>query len=471
MHSVERKCRSVLEKYRVPEEVVVHSLAVRDVALFLAARLTAAGKNVDVATVEASALLHDVDKGSLAQTRFPGVPHGDGSAKIAVAEGFPEAATPSIKHALHAPLHPAMRPTTWEDKLLWYADKTTSFRFLGLPRRLQEFEPPAAPGTIAQVMPLALALEREIFRVPTLAGISPADIRRLVARRAAGDMDLAIGTTYDYSVEIGEMLRLVAAAGFSSVSLAGGNVGHSAYDTPEGRSRLLRLCEETGLRVSSVHAPFARDMASPDQGERDAAVEGAVMACHAAAQLGAPVVVVHPHSWKQEPLDEMVVAATASIGLILERCPDGVMVAVENLPNTGTEMVLRTILEAYPADRVGFCYDTSHHNLRPREFDFLGAFGDRLLATHVSDNLGGHDDHQIPGEGTVDWRAFAASFGATGFAGPFLLEVETRESHLKESPAFLRATFNEGERLLALADRLGLPEAQSVDRLDVPSSR
>ncbi len=457
MHSVEATCRAVLDKYKVPDDVVLHSLAVRDVALFLADRLIAAGEEVDRAVVEAAALLHDADKGSLARTRFPGLPHGQGSAKIAEAEGFAEAAAPCVRHATHAPLRPEMRPTSWEEKLLWYADKSTSYRYLGLERRLWEFEPPAPAGTVARVMPHALEMEREIFRAPTLApaGIRPTDLRRLVARRPAGDLDLAIGTTYDYGVEIGEMFRHVAAAGFTSVSLAGGNVGHSGYDAPAGRARLLRLCAETGLSISSVHAPFAKGMTSPDDGERLAAVEGAIMACHAAAELGAPVVVVHTWSWTPRPLDEAVQAAVDSVGRVLAGCPDGVMVAVENLPVPGTETVLDAILKAFPPDRVGFCYDTSHHHLRPRDFDLLGAFGDRLIATHVSDNRGERDDHQIPWEGAIDWRAFAASFGATDFSGPFLLEVETRESRFKDSQAFLRAAFDAAQRLLGLADRLG----------------
>jgi len=460
MHLRHKACLDVLRKYGVPENIIIHSLAVCDVATYLAQRLREAGEKVDVDLVASAALLHDVGKAKAVVERFPTLDHAEASAAIVSMERLPEVAAPIARHLLNSPLDKSFPPSTWEDKVIWYADKTTRFRYIGLRRRMWDLmvRHRSEARTISMVLPHATAMERSIFSKGSLAGIKPSELGRLVARRPAGYMESAIGTTYDYSVEIQDMMAQVSAAGFSSVSLAGGLVAHSAYDTTEGRAVLARLAQKTGVAISSVHAPFAHDMSSDLEVERCAAVAGAVMACRAAADVGAPVVIVHPHAWMDRATNEKVHLALSSMREIMEQCPDGVRVAVENLPSDGTQIVLSAILDQFGSERVGFCYDTSHHNLRPREFDFLGEFGSRLYTVHVSDNLGSKDDHQIPGEGEIDWHAFAGRFGALDFEGPFLLEVETRMSRIKESPDFLAQCYLKADWLLALANRLGSVE-------------
>jgi sugar phosphate isomerase/epimerase len=304
------------------------------------------------------------------------------------------------------------------------------------------------------VIPHAKALEDDIFR--RLGRVSPPALRSLVARRAAGDLEPAIGTTFDYSVEIGDMMAAVGEAGFRSVSLAGGNVEHSGYGSVAGLQRLAGLQASTGVGITSVHAPFRHDMASPDSSTRESAVRDVLMAARAAAALGAGVVIVHPHSRLETVDEETMRTIICSIGSILDGVPPDVRIAVENLPSLCSPAALEALLNEFPQDRVGFCYDSSHHSLRPRQFDFLGAFGDRLICVHISDNQGEQDDHQIPGEGVIDWHDFASRFGRLRYREPFLLEVETRESSRKEARVFLTEAFARAEWLMALSDRLGV---------------
>jgi sugar phosphate isomerase/epimerase len=52
----------------------------------------------------------------------------------------------------------------------------------------------------------------------------------------------------------------------------------------------------------------------------------------------------------------------------------------------------------------GFCYDSGHHYCYTPKEDLLGQYGDRLLYTHLHDNLGNWEDlHLLPGDGTLDW--------------------------------------------------------------------
>ena len=64
-------------------------------------------------------------------------------------------------------------------------------------------------------------------------------------------------------------------------------------------------------------------------------------------------------------------------------------------------------------DTVGFCWDSGHEMCYNHSADILGAFGDRLIMTHLNDNLGisrfdgmifwTDDLHLLPYDGIADW--------------------------------------------------------------------
>jgi sugar phosphate isomerase/epimerase len=68
--------------------------------------------------------------------------------------------------------------------------------------------------------------------------------------------------------------------------------------------------------------------------------------------------------------------------------------------------------------------------------------GHRLVYTHLADNLGGHDDHLMFGEGAVPWREVLTATLAIGYSGPFTVEFPVRESMegLSRCVAMLRDT-------------------------------
>jgi len=69
-------------------------------------------------------------------------------------------------------------------------------------------------------------------------------------------------------------------------------------------------------------------------------------------------------------------------------------------------------------DTVGFCFDSGHEMCYNRSRDLLGLFGDRLLITHLNDNLGisrfdgdifwTDDLHLLPYDGIANWDAVIA---------------------------------------------------------------
>ena len=88
----------------------------------------------------------------------------------------------------------------------------------------------------------------------------------------------------------------------------------------------------------------------------------------------------------------------------------GITVAFEN---TARPSYLKALMELYADDpHVGYCWDSGHEQCYAPQEDFLAQYGDRLLVTHLNDNIGmstpgepnsADDLHLIPGDGIADW--------------------------------------------------------------------
>ena len=82
---------------------------------------------------------------------------------------------------------------------------------------------------------------------------------------------------------------------------------------------------------------------------------------------------------------------------------------------------------------VGFCWDSGHEMCYNRSQDLLALYGDRLIATHLNDNLGikdfggrifWHDDlHLLPFDGIADWDNIAERLDRCGFDGIMTFEL------------------------------------------------
>ena len=112
----EEECMDIMMKNDMPDNVIGHSRAVKEVAMFLAERLIELGEDIDRDLVRASALLHDLDK----METLHNMKHGYVSHEK-LKERFPEVAEVVLAHlwsrAVDVPLD------SWEKKLVYYADK------------------------------------------------------------------------------------------------------------------------------------------------------------------------------------------------------------------------------------------------------------------------------------------------------------------------------------------------------------
>lgn len=84
-------------------------------------------------------------------------------------------------------------------------------------------------------------------------------------------------------------------------------------------------------------------------------------------------------------------------------------------------------------EHVGFCWDSGHELCYNRGKDMLRLYGDRLIATHLNDNLGVSDFegqifwtddlHLLPFDGIHDWKQVADRLNRCGYDGVLTFEL------------------------------------------------
>ena len=200
-----KECLAIIREYHVPLHILKHSLGAAKLAVFLAQKLKEKGIAVDVDLVDRACLLHDIvricdfresdysrfkhpvteqDKAKWKQlrTRYKEIPHEDVAYEL-LKEKYPVLAQTVKKHRYTALLDENERPNTWEEKLVYYADKRVMHdRIVPLKERLQEAHKRNVPlrGTEAQsqiktakVDSLIFELEEEIF---SKIGLNPLEV-------------------------------------------------------------------------------------------------------------------------------------------------------------------------------------------------------------------------------------------------------------------------------------------------------
>lgn len=110
------ECLKILKDNNVPDNIIAHSNLVCDVALKIADLLEKRGIKVNKGLVAAGALLHDVKKTSQNDHVIEGF-------KLLKSLGFEEVAEVMKKHGLYNFDKEEFVPKTWEEKIVFYADK------------------------------------------------------------------------------------------------------------------------------------------------------------------------------------------------------------------------------------------------------------------------------------------------------------------------------------------------------------
>lgn len=187
------------------------------------------------------------------------------------------------------------------------------------------------------------------------------------------------------------------------------------------------ILRAAGITVSQAHAPWrwpVHDGLKEEREERFLSMSKAIRGC---AYIGCENFVVHPimpfGPNSPENPEEMIKMNTEFM-LGLERTAreyGGIKINIENLPFpelpiNHTRQVI-DFVKSLGSDTFKVCIDTGHCNFcGEAPADAVRLVGYEYLGTlHVHDNDGTRDAHQLPGQGNIDFSAFAAALSEIGF--------------------------------------------------------
>ena len=114
------------------------------------------------------------------------------------------------------------------------------------------------------------------------------------------------------------------------------------------------------------------------------------------------------------------------------------------------------MMERYP--QAGFCLDTAHEDAFTPGFRYMPLWGDRLVATHLSDNeyVCDRDMHMLPFDGHIDFGKTAYEIARSGRNVTLMLEIKP-DNHPRYRDVTIRdyyaAAAKSVRRLAALVNR------------------
>jgi uncharacterized protein len=200
-----KQCLAILAEYHVPPHIVSHSKVVAKLAVFLAQRLNENGAAVNVTLLEGACLLHDLlrvhdfkesdykhfernlpkeekAKWQRLRAKYKAMNHEDAAYDL-LKKKYPALALTIKRHRYMTLLDEKDRPNSWEEKLLYYADKRVMHdKIMPLEQRLAEGHKrnvlshgSAAQSKIntAKVDTLIYEMEKEIFEK---IGLDPLEV-------------------------------------------------------------------------------------------------------------------------------------------------------------------------------------------------------------------------------------------------------------------------------------------------------
>lgn len=244
------------------------------------------------------------------------------------------------------------------------------------------------------------------------------------------------GTGYNVSFE--ERYRQIKKAGFDCVMLWWSD----KFGRGDGYQEDVQFARDAGLIVENIHAPVhEQNFLSIDNLDGKNVFDNYLQNVNDCSKNSIPTMVVHLPD-DTYPLNNMGMERLRAI--ILKAEDKGIQIAFENLRNINN---LTFVLDSFRSRYVGYCYDSCHHkNYAPND-DLLKRFGNRLMALHLQDNGGKHNQHQLPFDGSIDWTEVMDSISLTGYKGATSLEPMNWDYEQLSIQEFLLLAYQKAKEL------------------------
>ena len=204
--------------------------------------------------------------------------------------------------------------------------------------------------------------------------------------------------------------------------------------------KLPQEMRDAGLTFVDAHAPFTSecDLGMPVPEWRPQMLARQKYHLRTVRDLGVTTCTVHPITtfYRGFSVDEHFDAVRRSLEELLPLAETlGVTLALENIykPCCTADDIL-TLIREFPSPCLGACYDSGHAHIMehgrgsadwvaarqwpgktadevPQERDILDRMLPHMATCHLHDNFADLDSHNLPGDGTIDWREVTAKLG------------------------------------------------------------
>ncbi len=239
---------------------------------------------------------------------------------------------------------------------------------------------------------------------------------------------LALSVNEQFGVDTKTQIKMFKEAGFDGF--------FTPWKSGDPIEEYAAYAKEIGMIYQSIHAPFGKSavMWHGEDSEADPAVEELIECARVCADNNIPIMVCHTYIGFNDKRKPTPKGLERYARVVTEAERLGVNIAFEN---TEGEEYLAALMEHFKGRKnIGFCLDTGHEMCYNFSKDLLALYGDRLIATHLNDNLGisdfngnifwTDDLHLLPFDGIADWYYIAKRLDNCGYNGIMTFELNTK---------------------------------------------
>ncbi len=213
---------------------------------------------------------------------------------------------------------------------------------------------------------------------------------------------------------------------------------------------VMKALEKSKIIVENLHAPFKSHNDIWLKGEAgDKILDRLCAAIECCIKYNIKVMVAHVSNGR--PMPEITQVGLERFDRLMEYAKKGgVTVAFEShryLEN------VKFIMERYP--EAGFCLDNCHENAFTPGVRYMPMWGDRLIATHISDNefVCDKDMHMLPFDGNINFNETAREIAECGRDVTLMLEVKP-DNHERYNGMSVREYYTEAAKKLKQLDKM-----------------
>ena len=217
---------------------------------------------------------------------------------------------------------------------------------------------------------------------------------------------LGISVGNHYSLPTTDIITMLKKIGFEAVS--------PEWEPNVDLKAISETAKECNMTLQSLHAPFggASNMWSKDKSVSESALAEIMESLEDCHRYSIPILAVH--AWIGfDNIPQPTKDGLENFGKLVDKaCEYGIKIAFEN--TEGDEHLFALMEHFKDNSAVGFCWDSGHELCYNHSEDLLKMYGDRLIMTHLNDNLGisrfdgktywTDDLHLLPFDGIADWN-------------------------------------------------------------------